>query len=76
MKTLFWRAYYRFRFKGEYAARIRHAAALVDGLNESSLGRLNHFYNANGEQIRGWHRKRPGFSRSAEHPIVTYYKNR
>lgn len=76
MKTLFWKAYYRLKFKDQYANRIQRAASLMNNMNESSSGSLSHFYNYHGEQIRGWHRKRPSFASSSEHPLATYYKNR
>lgn len=76
MKTLLWKAYYRWKFKGEYAKRIRNAGVLMNTIIESSEGSLNHFYNYQGEQIRGWHRKRPSFASSSEHPLASYYKNR
>ncbi len=76
MKTLFWKAYYRWKFKDQYAARIRNAGVLMNAINESSDGNLSHFYNYHGEQIRGWHRKRPSFASSSDHPLASYYKNR
>jgi hypothetical protein len=75
MKTTFWKLYYRWKFKDQYKTRIKHAQMLGNAINESSEGNLSHFYNYHGEQIRGWHRKRPAFARSDEHPLATYYKN-
>jgi len=76
MKTLLWKAYYRWKFKDQYNTRISNASVLMNCINESSNGNLSHFYNYQGEQIRGWHRKRPSFASSDEHPLKSYYKNR
>ncbi len=76
MKTLFWKAYYRWKFKDQYNKRINDACRMMNTIHESSDGNLGHFYNYQGEQIRGWHRKRPSFASSKNHPLEVYYNNR
>lgn len=72
---MFWKTYYRWKFKDQYNKRVANAGLLMNYINESSDGSLSHFYNYQGEQIRGWHRKRPSFNSSNEHPLKSYYKN-
>jgi hypothetical protein len=71
-----WKAYYKMKFGKDYAARISRAATLMNYTDEASIGNLSQFYNYQGEQIRGWHKRRPSHASSTKHPLETYYSNK
>lgn len=72
----FWKAYYKLKFGKEYSARMKRAISVCSYIDEASVGDISSRYNYQGEQIRGWHRKRPSFASSPLHPLETYYKNK
>lgn len=74
MKTLFWKAYYKCKFGKNYAARMNRAANMMNIVNASSVGNLSHFYDSDGNQIRGWHRHiRFAPTVPIQHPLITKY---
>lgn len=70
---LLWRAYYKFKFKGEYKTRIENAQKLHSYMSDATVGNLSLFYNTEGSNIRGWHRKRPAFTTDNRHPLERKY---
>lgn len=74
--TLFWKLYYKYKFKGEYNARIESAQKLHSYMSDATAGRLNLFYNTDGVNIRSWHRKRPSFVTDNRHPLERKYHTR
>ena len=63
---------YRFFIK-DYDARVASAKAIRRMINESTRGSINHFYDTNGERIRGYD-NRVVCSRKVEHPLIVKYK--
>jgi len=70
MKTL-WRLYYKFTMKN-YDSRIEDAKNLFTNLKESTKGSINHFYDMNGDKIRGYSNIVIR-SRRVEHPLIAKY---
>ncbi len=74
MTRLFWIAYYKLKFGKNYQARMNRAALMMNTVNQSSVGNLSHFYNTDGDQIRGWHRHiRFASTVPIQHPLITKY---
>ncbi len=74
MKTLFWKAYYKIKFGKNYAARMHKAASMMRIVDQSTVGNLSHFYDVDGNQIRGWHRHiRFAKTVPIQHPLITKY---
>ena len=71
MKTL-WKLYYKLTMK-DYDSRVNNAKAMVRNLKESTKGSINHFYDMNGEQIRGYSNDVIR-SRRVEHPLISKYQ--
>ena len=73
MKTI-WKIYYRLTMgKEKYNQTISNAKIFSMNLKQSTKGNLNHFYDMNGEQIRGWHRRSISFKRDNQHPLIQRY---
>lgn len=75
MKVL-WKIYYKLKFKDTYNERIENAKKLHSYMYDSTEGRMNLFYNNDGERIRSWHRKRPSFVTDNRHPLERRYNLR
>ena len=73
MIKLFWTLYYKFHMKQEFAGNVANARNLALSIHESGKGKVNHFYNSNGDQIRGFHRPLPRYER--QHPLITKYEH-
>ena len=43
-------------------------------IKESTFGKNNHFYDMNGETIRGW--QRPVYHSNGKHPLVEFYNKK
>jgi hypothetical protein len=71
MKTLFWKAYYKHKLGKEgYEKAIQSAHNTIQSTN----ARISHFYNEQGETIRGWAKKNYNFSNVVQHPLITKYQ--
>jgi hypothetical protein len=71
MKTLFWKAYYKHKLGKEgYEQAIQSAQNTVQSTN----GGISHFYNDQGENIRGWAKRNYKFSNATQHPLITKYQ--
>lgn len=57
----------------DYAQRINSAKQITKMINESTNGRLNHFYNDRGEQIRGYHKAIKFNQIVNQHPLIQKY---
>ena len=50
---------------------LANAKRTTQMIVESTYGRTNHFYDMNGETIRGW--QSPVYHSVGRHPLVEYY---
>jgi hypothetical protein len=74
MKTL-WKIYYRLTLGKEKYEKILNSAKILSmNFKQSTKGGQNHFYNMNGEQIRGWHKRSITFKTEAQHPLIQRYQ--
>ena len=64
--------FFRF-FMKDYDARVSKAKSISQMITESTRGSINHFYDINGEQIRGYSNVVVR-SRYIEHPLISRYK--
>lgn len=64
--------FYRFFIK-DYDAKVSSARSIKNMLVESTKGSINHFYDINGERIRGYSNTVIR-SRYIEHPLIKKYK--
>jgi len=76
MKTLFWKAYYSLTLGKDYTRKLATASSVHGMITTGSRGDFSQMYDTNGNRIRGWHKLRPSFARSNDHPLVTYYNNK
>jgi hypothetical protein len=73
MKTL-WTLWYRLTMK-DFDSRITMAKKYNKILKESTNARCNHFYNEQGEQIRGFHKRSARFNNVLPtHPLLVKYQ--
>jgi len=71
---LFWKLYYKHKLGSNYDTIIGNAKLLRLHTGGAKSGRVSHFYNVNGEQIRGWFRPMNYSLRLTEkHPLESYY---
>jgi hypothetical protein len=63
--------FYRLTMK-DYQSKVDSARKTVSMINASTNGRVSHFYNIQGDKIRGYH-KRIKFNADV-HPLITKYK--
>jgi hypothetical protein len=63
---------YKF-FMKDYDERVSYAKSIKSMIKDSTRGSINHFYDMNGEQIRGYD-NRIVRSRKVEHPLISKYK--
>lgn len=74
MKTL-WKIYYRLTIGQEKLDEILSNARVFNmNLKQSTKGDLNHFYDMDGQQIRGWHKRTISFKRNNQHPLIQKYQ--
>ena len=67
--------YYRLTMGEEnYKKSLSSAVLLNTNLKQSSKGSLEHFYDTDGNQIRGWHHKSISFKRE-QHPLIQKYRS-
>lgn len=71
-KRTFWRAYHRIRLGSEgFDNSFISANLILKDLRETTNGRLNHFYDIDGNQYRGWYK--PSYGKT-QHPLIKKYK--
>ena len=63
--------YYKFTTK-DYESKIRSARQTTNMILASTTGSISHFYNEQGQKIRGWQGKTYKFNN--EHPLILKYK--
>lgn len=73
--NILWKTYYRLVMgKTEFDKWVKSAKLLNMNLKQSSKGSLQHFYDVEGNQIRGWHKRRPQFKEHTDqHPLISKY---
>jgi hypothetical protein len=71
MKAL-WKLWYKLTLK-DFEDRIEMAQNLFQNVKESTKGSINHFYNMDGEKIRGYSNLTIR-TRHTEHPLITKYR--
>lgn len=69
--TTFWKLYYKFTLGKDYDNRLSFAQSITNNTNESTNGKLNHFYDNQGTKIRGWHKPLVKFQ--SQHPLISKY---
>jgi hypothetical protein len=75
MKTLFWKAYYKHKLGKEcYENAIQSANDKLHFVNQCSTGNFSHFYNEDGQQIRGWFKRNYKSPNATQHPLITKYQ--
>lgn len=67
---LFWKLYFKLKFKDQYRNRIDNAVRMGWIVDDSTKGNLSHFYDSQGNQIRGWYKP---IANRRQHPLIEYY---
>lgn len=60
-------------FMKNYDDRVAYAKSIQSMIKDSTRGSISHFYDMNGEQIRGYD-NRIVRSRKVEHPLIAKYQ--
>jgi|APGre2960657423_1045063.scaffolds.fasta_scaffold210998_2 hypothetical protein len=73
MKTI-WKLYYRLTLGKSYEKAFNTSKNYNKMIQQSTHGKLNHFYNSRGEKIRGWEKPQIRFKDSCDkHPLQIKY---
>lgn len=72
LQTTFWKIYYRITLKENFNKSLKSARSIGDILFESTDGKFNHFYDKNGDKIRGWH-KQIRINEDLVNPLIKKY---
>ena len=59
----------------DYDQNIKSAKNITKMIIDSTNGKSNHFYNSNGEKIRGYHKRIKFNPTINQHPLITKYEN-
>ena len=75
MTKLLWKLYYKMTLGSEYEATLKRCQDMSSFINQSTLVKTNHFYNSQGEKIRGWHNAPYKFKNldDSRHPLEIKY---
>ena len=68
---LLWQTYYKMKLGADYDAAVNRAKLFSKYTTGATTGKVSIFYNANGDQIRGWHKAPMKFKML--HPLVEHY---
>lgn len=70
IRTSIWKAFYLLSLKkGSYNETMKNAAFIGDYIKDSTRGRMNLFYDIDGNQIRGFTNPKP----TSKHPLIKKY---
>ena len=71
---LLWQIYYKINLGNSYNSKLDLAKKLLDNTVQSTKPKINHFYNSDGEMIRGWQKTHYKFKNLPEkHPLELKY---
>lgn len=74
IRTSLWKMYYRIFYKQNYSQKLYSAMCITSNVIDSTNGRISHFYNTNGERVRGWHKHIKFNDTLNFHPLVRRYR--
>ena len=65
------------KYKTEFNSKLSLAQGLKKNIDASTKPKSNHFVDANGNTIRGWHKAPTKFSSFSKfHPLELYYASK
>ncbi len=74
MRTL-WKLYYILKFGKSYGEKLTTSRNYNKIIDQSTETRISHFYNREGDKIRGWQKPLARFTKlSEQHPLELKYR--
>ncbi len=64
--------YFRRLIIKDYDAKLKSSIIMRDMILASTKGSISHFYNEQGQKIRGWESRQYKFN--SQHPLITQYR--
>jgi hypothetical protein len=72
MKFL-WKTYYKFRLGQRYTETVDNATSLNRSISDMTAGRMNTFYDMQGNRIKGWVNGSVRIKKESNNPLIEKY---